>query len=468
MRPIRGWRRTALLLALLAVVATACRGGGETADEPADDAAATTAEEEPTDDDAADDGATQEPGDTAGTDVVFDVGVTEEACPDAVNPDNGCIFLGVLSDLTVGPFAPLAVPITQAQEAFWGRVNEQGGIGGFDVNISEFTRDNEYNPEVHSQQYEEIKDDVLALAQTLGSPTTAAIIDDLNAEGIVAAPASWTSGWLYEDVILESGNTYCIESMNAVDWALENLDGPIENVMAVHFPGDYGDDGAAGAQIAAEANGLEFIDVQTTPGQDNQAEAISAVATTNPDLVIITTAPTEVATVLGQAAAQGFDGTMIATSPGWNKALLDSPAAPAIQAQLFVSYPWREFDSDTPGHQAMRDAVGDVDPNDGFTAGWAWSYPLLAVLEQAAANGDLTRQGLLDAVGQTTEVDYEGMLPVGAGNLAGEPNEAAVRQTVIAQPDPDAAVGVRNVQDFFTGPTAEAYEFTEPCFNLLG
>ena len=36
-------------------------------------------------------------------------GITEEACPDAVNEDNGCIYLGAISDLTKGPFAPLAV-----------------------------------------------------------------------------------------------------------------------------------------------------------------------------------------------------------------------------------------------------------------------------------------------------------------------------------------------------------------------
>src|SRR4029453_5413925 len=54
-------------------------------------------------------------------------GVTPAACPNAVNADNGCIYLGVISALTVGPFAPLAVPITAAQKAFWKRVNTDGG-----------------------------------------------------------------------------------------------------------------------------------------------------------------------------------------------------------------------------------------------------------------------------------------------------------------------------------------------------
>ena len=55
-------------------------------------------------------------------------------------------------------------------------------------------------------------------------------------------------------------------------------------------------------------------------------------------------------------------------------------------------------------------------PSDGYTAGWVWSYPLKAALEKAAENKDLTRAGLLAAAKSLTSVDYEGMLPAGAGN----------------------------------------------------
>ena len=89
-------------------------------------------------------------------------GVTEEACPDAVNEDNGCIYLGTISDLTQGPFAPLGVPITEAQKAFWQRVNEDGGIGGYDIDVTTYVKDNLYNPETHKQVYGEIEGDVLA------------------------------------------------------------------------------------------------------------------------------------------------------------------------------------------------------------------------------------------------------------------------------------------------------------------
>ena len=52
-----------------------------------------------------------------------DVGITKEPCPESEHKDRGCIYLGTISDLTVGPFHVLAVPITDAQKAFWKRVN---------------------------------------------------------------------------------------------------------------------------------------------------------------------------------------------------------------------------------------------------------------------------------------------------------------------------------------------------------
>ncbi len=467
------WAKLALMIALLSLLATACRGTDDTADTTADDAETTdeVVVDEPTEDEAmADDEATDDAteddatADEATADVAIGDGVTEEACPEAINPDNGCIYLGTISDLTVGPFAALAVPITEAQTAFWQAVNEDGGIGGFDINTAEYTRDNQYSPEVHSQQYEEIKGEILAIAQSLGSPTTFAILDDLIAENIVTAPASWTSAWLFNDVIIESGNVYCIEAMNGLDFLAENGD-PIETVMAVHFPGDYGDDGAAGASRWAEANGAEFIDVPTVPGADNQGEAISQIVGGGADVVLITTGPTDAGTLVGQAAAQGFTGRFLFNSPAFNPGLLQSPAAPAVEGLVTVAGPWESYQTDSPGHQAMRDALGDVTGNDGYTSGWVWSYPMKALLEQAAANGDLTREGLVAALGEITEVDYQGMLPEGAGNLSGDANAAAVRSTSIGTPSQDFPSGL--VSDgFYEGPTASAFEFADgACYE---
>jgi len=401
-----------------------------------------------------------------GGETKADIGVSKDACKNAVNSENGCIYLGIISDLTEGPFAGLAVPITDAQKAFWKKVNEDGGIGGYDIDVTTYVRDNKYNPEIHNQAYQEIKPKVLALAQTLGSPTTAAIINDLERSEVVAAPASWTSAWAFKDVILESGANYCLESMNAIDYAMEEF--PPKSVMAVHYAGDYGADAAAGAKIGAEANKLTFSAVETSSGQQNQAGAIDAIVSKKPDLVILTTGPTDAAVIIGQAAARGYKGRYIGTSPTWNPGLLKSPAAAAIKAQYLQSGPWATYASDTPGHKAMRDALGSgVTGNDGYTSGWVWSYPLKAALEKAAADGDLTRSGLLKALNGLKSVDYQGMLPEGAGNFAAEPNDAAVRANVIAKPDDASPTGVITTKEFFVGKTAKDYTLDGPCFEKL-
>jgi ABC-type branched-subunit amino acid transport system substrate-binding protein len=401
--------------------------------------------------------------DEGGSESVDAPGVTDDPCPEAVNEDNGCIYLGSISDLTQGPFAALGVPIVDAQKAFWQRVNEDGGIGGFDIDVTTHVKDNLYNPQTHKQVYGEIADEVLALAQTLGSPTTLAILGDMKDDEMVGAPASWTSLWAFEDQILESGANYCVEHMNNVDYAVETWD--VGSVMTVGFPGDYGGDGAAGAEIAAEAHGVDFTNVETEAGQENQGGAVSAIVRQQPDLVLLGTGPTETAVIVGQAAAQGYEGRFIGLSPTWNPALLETPSAPALQAMYMQSGPWAPWATDTPGHQAMRDALpGVTDISDGYTAGWVWSYPLKAALEEWL-DGDYekSRAGLIEAVQALETVDYEGILPEEAGNFADD--QPVFTQTLLSRVDPQAATGVTVEEELFEGETAAGHDFSGACFE---
>jgi ABC-type branched-subunit amino acid transport system substrate-binding protein len=397
--------------------------------------------------------------------VKADVGVTQEPCPGSNNKDRGCIYLGTLSDLTEGPFAPLAVPITDAQKAFWKRVNANGGIGGkYDVDVEKYTRDNKYNPEEHVAKLREIEPNVLALAQSLGTPPTLAGLEIQKQGEVVAAPASWWSGWSFddEDLILESGQSYCTESMNGLDWAAEEFGKPAE-ILAVGYPGDYGGDSAAGVKIWAEKNGATAETVETAPNATagNQDAVVGAIAKAKADVVFLATGPAEMAEIVGKSVAGGFDGQFIGSVPTWNPAVLKSEAAPAIEAKYHFVSPWGPYGSDTPAHKAMEEATGGKPPsNDGYTFGWIWSYPIKAVLEKAVENGDLTREGVLAAVDQVT-VDYEGALP--DRKYGGDPNTTMVREAVIVKPDPKAPLGASVLKDLFAGPTAEGHDFSEAC-----
>jgi ABC-type branched-subunit amino acid transport system substrate-binding protein len=396
------------------------------------------------------------------TTIKSDVGVTSQACPGAVDAKKGCIYLGVLSDLT-GPVAVLGVTAAEAVKAFWKRVNANGGIAGkYEVDASTYVKDSKYDPQTHNQAYQEIKSKVLALGLTFGSPTTAASLPDMKTNNVIAVPGAFSSGFLFEDVMLETAANYCVESMNNVDYAKETWSA--KSVMAVHWPGDYGDDSAFGVKYAAEKTGMTFTDVATGQGQDKQAAAIAAILAGKPDVVVLAVGPTEAAAIVGGAAARGFTGKFIGLGPTWVSQLNASPAAPALAALYMQSGGLAPWNADTPGHKAMRTALGTpASINDGLTTGWASSYPLKAALEKAVAGGDLTRAGLLAAAKSLTSVDFEGMLPADYGNYAGGP-ATAPKGTGVSKPDKSAPTGIALVKEMFVGPTAKAFTPAKPCY----
>ncbi|MBM9458487.1 ABC transporter substrate-binding protein [Nocardioides sp. zg-536] len=392
-------------------------------------------------------------------------GVTEEPCPDAVDKDKGCIYLGTMTDLT-GVFKGVGEPFTAGQKAFWDKVNADGGIGDYEVDVTEYVKDSGYDPEKHAELFNEIKDKILAVSQSLGTAHTNAILEDATNESILVGPASLGSNWIFDDISIEVGTSYCTEGMNAVDYA---ADQGAKSVAVVHYPGDYGDDAMVGARIAAKERGLKFTDITTgqVDGGDDQSAAIGALLKAKPDFVLIATGPKEMASVVGGSAAQGFKGRFIGSVPSWNAAVLDSPAGPAIEALYMQATSFPTWDADTKGSAEMREAAGDMAPNDWFAIGYNSGYVMEALLTKAIDDDKLDRKGLVEtAKAMKGDIDSEGTLPEGTGNWVGDPNEDAVRVTQLNKVDPKASSKLSLAVEPFTGKTAEGYKFTEPCYLM--
>jgi len=453
------------LLAVMALIAVACSpdsGGSTTTQAPA---TTTTTPQETTTTEG-------EP------ELQYDAGVTPAPCEDAVNTGNGCIYLGVISDLTVGPFAPLGVPLTRAQTHFWDEVNQAGGIGGFDVIISEEnTFDAEYLPDLTATGYAAIKDRVLMLAQSLGTPQTQGILNTMVADNMVAAPATWYSGWGFptfdQNLILESGAPYCFEAINGLTYMKSALEtaGLEEFTWAiVKFPGDYGGDYEAGAMIAAAELELGFplfshLQIPFS-AQGTADEAISLILQHRPDLIVMVTGPQEMATIAGgvfQGGHQQFQ--ILGASPTWNVALTQSPAMPLLEGVYKGTGPWGPWGTDTPGHAAIRDAAAarDQGPNGAYGAGWVWQYPVKALLEAAIADNNLTRANLVALAGTLEGVDYQGILPV--RDYTGSPADNVVRSTWISKADASGPDGLAVMPggEAFISPITQNYPFTAAC-----
>ena len=358
--------------------------------------------------------------------VATGVGVTEAPCGDAVNDGNGCIYLGVISDLTVGPFSALAIPAVKGLNAFWDAVNSDGGIGGFDVTVT--------------------------------------------------VPATWWSGWAFaksdgNGLVIEAGANYCHEAMNDFDFALSTF-GPDMTYGLVYFPNDYGFDYSAGIKIAAAANGIgaaavDHVQIPQSVGGD-VAEAVTLILGAELDVVFITTGPNEMAGTLGGVAGAGGTTVFIGTHPTWNPALVGlTDLVPALEALYFQSDWIPGWYGDSEGHRKAKAAADAVDqaPNEWFLNGWASQYPVKALLTQAIGDGDITRAGTAAAASKLTDVSFEGMVP--NSNLAGTP-ESVPRASLINRVDATAPGGTVNVTPLAVGPTAAAHDFTSACFEIGG
>jgi ABC-type branched-subunit amino acid transport system substrate-binding protein len=456
----------------LALVAAAC--GGDDDDDAGDDATDAT---EATD--AADDGddATEatEPaddGDDMAAEVLTDVGVTDDT-----------IRIGLNADLS-GIFAPLVTQIVDGQEAFWEIVNDNGGVAGRQVEL--VILDNAYDVPKHLENYEQMADTgdegVIMFSQSTGSPHTAATAQDLVDDNLLAIPLSWYSGWADPAIganVMELYTSYCLESMNGVEYlAGEN---GASTIAIISFPGEYGQDGAQGAKIAAEALGLEVVydgEGAVVPGSD-QTPVITELVNANPDIVWATLNPTTLAEILGSAYAQGLRAKWSGNSPTWNFQLLATDLATAADDVYWHSTYTALWDAvDTPGMtemiEGMRSKRPDAALSDVYIVSWTEGYATQAVLEQAAANGDMTRAGVVAAL-QDVQVDMKGLAP--DQTWSGEPNDFIVRESYIYDvdvslfdagatvSDEGAGTGFSLLTGPYVGDVAAGFTFTEACFS---
>jgi len=411
-----------------------------------------------------------------GFDIEFDVGVTPAPCGDSVNESNGCIYLGLITDLdlTPGSLARVGVAITQAEEDFWDVVNRGGGVGGFDVIIS---ADNTFDARSDSVQTtagaSALADRVLGLAQSLGTPQTQAALSIYADNDMVAVPATRWSGWAFDEedrgLIMESGASFCFEAMNGMTY-LTNKRGTDFSWALVVFTSDHGDYGdyGAGAKLGAALLGLadpiaEISQLPVSFGGDVAATVATLVATT-PDVVVMATGPTEMSQITKGLSDAGHEFEVLGASLTWNVALKGDPdLVPLLEEVYSGTSAWGAWDFNSDGHAAMRAAAEAAgrEPDNDYIAGWVSQYPWLTLLTEVVATGDITRSNVAGVAEDLESIDYQGMLP--EGSYAGTPHESVARSTIVNRADVRAPDGLTAITDAFVSEIAADFDLGAPC-----
>jgi ABC-type branched-subunit amino acid transport system substrate-binding protein len=376
--------------------------------------------------------------------------------------DGTTIRLGVLSPLS-GPIAVIGQPLTAGNKVWFDHINSLGGIAG-KYKVELVQEDTQYKSDVTVQQYNKIKNNVVAFTQVLGTAPTLAVLPQLRADKIMAAPASLDALWVREENLLPVGGPYQVQVINSVDHYLTQGGGTPQSKICLMMQDDvYGEAAQQGLDFAAKRYGFTVASTQRFKvGTENYTGQVQALAGAGCQMVFLTATPADAGKIWGTAAQGRFAPRWYGQSPSYVGALAKSAVAPYLQqTALIVSEGTEWGDQSVPG---MRDMVSRVakfapqqQPDYYFAFGYNQARAMTALLEKAVQAGDLSRQGILTASTQMGTLSFDGLTADYQYGPAASRNPP--RSSTLFAIDPTKPFGLRTVKYNFSSDAAKAYEF---------
>lgn len=374
--------------------------------------------------------------------------------------DGTTIRLGAISTLT-GPVAVAGTPLTAGNQVWFDHINATGGIAGrYPVEL--VVEDNQYKPDVTVQQYQKIKNDVVAFTQILGTPSVLAVLPQLAADGALASPASFDATWVRQENLLPVGGPYQIQAINAVDHYLRNGGSPTDTLCSMIQDDAFGEAGQQGLDHIAASRGLSYATTQRfSVGTNDHTGAIGALSSAGCDMVFLGATPSDAAKIWGAAAQVNFPGLWYGQSPSWSGSFTGLPFADYLVSNVRIALEGTEWGDPTiPGMVDMVERAGmyapDQSPDTFFILGYNMARAMTAVLEEAVARGDLSREGMLAASNGLGTVGFDGLSgDYGYGPAA---DRTPPRTSTIFAVDLAKPLGLAVLEYDFTSPEAESFE----------
>jgi ABC-type branched-subunit amino acid transport system substrate-binding protein len=339
-----------------------------------------------------------------------------------IDPAHKTIRLGVLNDES-GPAAAIGKPYAAGKRLLAAEINAgQSGLlpAGWKLELVE--RDHGYNPQRSVQAYLEIKDDVLMIAHSFGSPNTMPLQPMLRRDHMIALPASLSSPMARSRYTIPAGPSYGSEAMRAVDWVVaeaEHAPAPKAppRLALVYQYDDYGLDSQAGLRRAAQYHGLPLVSEQRiTSVQRDFDGVIAALREAAATHVVLASLPGATAQLLAAAARQRYRPTWIGSSPSWSDGFFNTGR---ITADLKSANPPPDFHrvsglpywgEAVPGmprfletYQRFGRQLGA--PDDYLLISYMQGLLAIDIVRRALETGVATRQGLLAVVGKIRDFD---------------------------------------------------------------
>jgi len=377
--------------------------------------------------------------------------------------DGTTIKLGVLTPLT-GRVSLIGIPLTAGNQMYWDYVNgEKGGVAGkYKVELVE--EDSEYAPPTAIQAYDKIKGDVVTFQQILGSQVTQAVLPKMEADKTSAVPATLDATWVHQPNLFPIGAPYQVEAINALDYYVNN-GGKGTKVCALAQDDEFGEAGLEGLASAKKSLKLKTgPTVRFATGDDLTAQ-VQELSDAKCEAVLVVATAADATSIITKAIQLNFTPRMITLAPFWLPLLASSEDT----KQYLVDHVWVAAeqaiawgDTSIPGMQEFLTRQQKYAPNQKpdpyFVFGYLQGMAMDQILARAVKNGDLSKEGILEASNQIGTLKFGGLAgDYKYGKSAEDRNPP--RTSAVFQVDPNQPVGLSLLN---TGASKAAKQYQPP------
>lgn len=380
-------------------------------------------------------------------DVKTDIGVTDDT-----------ITLGALTDAS-GIFKATGLANTHGNELWVDDINAAGGICGRQIKLD--VQDHGYKADNAVPLYEKMKNNVAAMIQVNGSPILAALKQKLTAEKVLSIPSATASMNLDSESILMIGQTYDVEMVNGL--AYLQSEGKIadgDKIGAIYVDSEYGQNSILGTKFYAKEHNMDVVEVPVSAADTDMTATITKLKEAGVKAITLAVTPGALGSIALQNVGQSLNVPMVGNNPSYAVTLLkDQGTSDALQQYYyFVNSVDAYSDTDNPAMvdiAAKYDAKYDEEPEKAIPSGYVFGIVFEQILKKACDNGDLTREGILKAREQITNVDTKDLTGPLDLSKHGEPTS---REAYILKVDPNAPTGLVKTGDLFSSKEADAYK----------
>jgi Periplasmic binding protein len=356
-------------------------------------------------------------------------------------------------------FADGGKALTAGFNAVVDRLNASGGIAG-KYKLKPIFKETYYTPAEIVKAYNEIKNDVVMIGQIYGTPGTQTLVKSLAEDNMVGSPISLDSAWVKNPNILPVGGVYQAQAINLIDYSIKEAGQAGKTFCSLALAGAYGDAGDAGFTFAAAKLNLKVgvrIKASTAPAQAQQLKDGKC------DVVIATiSGESGMTPMLTETAKLDYFPLFYGLGPSFAARSITPANSAQYAKQVVIANDAPQWgDTSIPGMKSFIDDMKKSapqligNPNGAAIWGQANARAVIALLEKAVANNDLSRDGIKKALSQVGPVKNDGMFP--DWDYGAPADRVGPAQSYMAVPDISVPGGLRVIKAF-TSDIAKQYK----------